>query len=316
MDFLVTGACGFIGTNLSQELMNAGHRVLGVDSFTQNYSIPLKTKNFEHLKKFPMFEFLHQDLLEADIHSILEGKDGIFHLAGQPSVQNSWGVDFQTYVDRNVVLTHRLLRAALESGVEKFVNSSSSSIYGKVKHTPTLEDDTPNPVSPYGVTKLAGEHLCTLYGKEFGLNTVSLRYFTVYGPRQRPDMAFNKLVRAAIDGTTFPLHGDGSQIRDFTFVGDVVNANILAMEKTVPPGTVINIGGGSPVTMKEVIKKVENSLHVEIKIEQEGLGYGNPLVTSADCTRAAGLLGWTPKTTMDEGLQRQIDWQLAHGSEF
>lgn len=316
MEFFVSGACGFIGSNLSRVLLEAGHRVLGVDVFTENYPEVLKTRNLEKLQEFPMFEFLRQDLLEADIHKLLEGKDAIFHVAGQPSVQNSWGDDFQTYVERNVSLTHKLLRAALETGVQKFVNSSSSSIYGKVKTTPTLEDDPINPVSPYGVTKLAAEHLCTLYGKEFGLNTVSLRYFTVYGPRQRPDMAFNKLIRAAINGTPFPLHGDGSQIRDFTFVGDVVNANILAMENKVPAGTIVNIGGGSPVTMTDVIEKIENSLQVEIKIEREGFGFGNPLVTSADCTRASELLGWMPKTTIDVGLQLQIDWQLEHGSEF
>lgn len=314
MNFLVTGSCGFIGTNLSQKLLERGDRVLGIDTFTDNYSVSLKEKNLQSLEQFPNFKHVRMDLLSYELTDLLDGIDGIFHLAGQPSVQNSWGNDFQIYVDRNIVLTHRLLRAAMEANIQKFVNSSSSSIYGKVDKTPTQESDPKNPVSPYGVTKLAAEHLCTLYGKEFGLNTVSLRYFTVYGPRQRPDMAFNKLIRAGIGGTIFPLHGDGSQVRDFTFVEDVVNANILAMERQIPSGTVFNIGGGSPVSMREAIEKIENLIKKKINIKSESFGFGNPMVTSADCTLAKELLGWKPAKSIDEGLSRQVEWQLGIGS--
>ena len=203
MNILVTGACGFIGSNLCQSLLEDGHRVTGVDVFTENYSIKIKRSNLEQLTQFSNFRFLECNLLTDKLESLLDGKDIIFHLAGQPSVQNSWGEDFEIYSNRNIVLTEKLLRASVAVGAPKFVNSSSSSIYGRVQSTPTNEDDDKRPISPYGVTKLAAENLVTLYGRELGLNTVSLRYFTVYGPRQRPDMAFNKLIQAGLPGKRF-----------------------------------------------------------------------------------------------------------------
>jgi UDP-glucuronate 4-epimerase len=310
MNILVTGACGFIGTNLCLSLLNDGYSVIGVDAFTENYQINLKRENFKFLERFEKFRLVECDLLKIDLEPLVEGVDLIFHLAGQPSVQNSWGDDFEIYSSRNIVLTHRLLRAANKAKISRFVHSSSSSIYGRVSTSPTKESDEKNPISPYGVTKLAAENLVTLYGSEFGLSTVSLRYFTVFGPRQRPDMAFNKLIEAGRRGESFSLHGDGSQIRDFTFVGDVVEANILAAFSQVPSGSVFNIGGGSPVSMTETISMLEQIMEVDIQLEFTPLGPGNPMLTTADCTAAATSLGWMPKTDIYNGLRAQVRWQL------
>ena len=311
MNILVTGACGFIGSNLCQSLLEDGHRVTGVDVFTENYSIKIKRSNLEQLTQFSNFRFLECNLLTDKLESLLDGKDIIFHLAGQPSVQNSWGEDFEIYSNRNIVLTEKLLRASVAVGAPKFVNSSSSSIYGRVQSTPTNEDDDKRPISPYGVTKLAAENLVTLYGRELGLNTVSLRYFTVYGPRQRPDMAFNKLIHAGLTGVSFPLHGDGSQVRDFTFVGDVVEANKLAGFSNVRPGAVFNIGGGSPVSMNKVIAMLEEIMGLKIKLEAFPLGPGNPMVTTSDCSAVLKALGWKSKIDISNGLRSQVEWQKA-----
>lgn len=310
MKILVTGACGFIGTNLCQSLLMDGYSVTGIDAFTENYESSVKRANYKELERFQNFNLLEFDMLHVDLLPIVEGVDVIFHLAGQPSVHDSWGEDFQVYSNRNIVLTQRLLRAAKDAKTAKFINSSSSSIYGRVTSTPTKESDEKRPISPYGVTKLAAENLVTLYGSEFGLRTVSLRYFTVFGPRQRPDMAFNKLIQSGRNGDSFPLHGDGSQIRDFTFVGDVVEANKLAAFVDVSPGSVFNIGGGSPVSMSETITMLEEIMDARIKIKFTPLGPGNPMVTTADCTTASAILGWKPKTDIYSGLKAQVAWQL------
>ena len=310
MNILVTGACGFIGTNLCHSLLEDGFFVTGVDAFTDNYQNRLKKANQKELEKFKNFSLIECDLLEADLAPLVEGIEVIFHLAGQPSVHNSWGEDFHLYSNRNIALTQRLLRAANKAKTARFVNSSSSSIYGRVSSTPTREIDEKRPISPYGVTKLAAENLVTLYGSEFGLSTVSLRYFTVFGPRQRPDMAFNKLIHAGRNRESFPLHGDGSQIRDFTFVGDVVEANKLAAFADVIPGSVFNIGGGSPVTMRETIIMLEEIMDLKIQLEFTPLGPGNPMITTADCTSASAILGWKPKMDIYNGLRAQVAWQL------
>ena len=310
MNILVTGACGFIGTNLCQSLLEDGHSVVGVDAFTDNYDKDVKRANQKELKLFENFILIKGDLLDIDLSQLVVGKDVIFHLAGQPSVHNSWGEDFQLYSNRNIVATQRLLRAAMSAETPRFVNSSSSSIYGRVKSTPTKESDYKNPISPYGVTKYAAENLVSLYGSEYGLSTVSLRYFTVYGPRQRPDMAFNKLIKAGLTGKSFPLHGDGSQVRDFTFVADVVAANKLAATSKITPGSVFNIGGGTPMSMSKTINMLEEIMKLKINIEFMPLGPGNPLVTMADCSEALAVLGWRPKTDFYDGLIKQFSWQL------
>jgi len=310
MNTLVTGACGFIGTNLCLSLLEDGCFVTGIDAFTENYENSIKRANYNDLKKFKNFKLIEGDLLKIDLAPLVEGVDVIYHLAGQPSVHNSWGEDFQVYSDRNVVLTQRLLRAANRAKTARFVNSSSSSIYGRVTSPPTKESDEKQPISPYGVTKLAAENLVTLFGSEFGLSTVSLRYFTVFGPRQRPDMAFNKLIQAARSGQSFQMHGDGTQVRDFTFVGDVVEANKLAASAIINPGSVFNIGGGSPISMNETIILLEQMMDTKIKLEFTPLGPGNPSVTTADCTKAGSILGWKPKTDIYSGLKAQVAWQV------
>ena len=310
MKILVTGASGFIGSNLCQSLLDDGHLVCGVDSYTENYSIAVKKLNCDELKLNKNFEFIEADLLLIDLKSILAGFDVIFHLAGQPNVTNSWGVDFDKYTSRNVLLTQKLLYAAKELRIEKFVNSSSSSIYGRSHLSPTREGDEKIPISPYGVTKLAAENLVTLFGSEFGMNTVSLRYFTVYGPRQRPDMAFNKLISSAVSKSRFELYGDGSQVRDFTFVNDVVSANKMAAFADLKPGTVLNIGGGSPVSMVTAISMLEEILNVQIQVDFHPLGPGNPMLTSANCSQAKKLLGWEPTVDIYNCLIAQVGWQL------
>ena len=310
MNILVTGACGFIGTNLCQSLLQDGYFIIGIDAFTENYELRIKRENQRVLEQYEKFSLIECDLLDVDLAPLVEGIDVIFHLAGQPSVHNSWGEDFQVYSNRNIVLTQKLLRAANEAKVKRFINSSSSSIFGRVNSTPTKENDRKNPISPYGVTKLAAENLVTLYGSELGLSTVSLRYFTVYGPRQRPDMAFNKLIRAGKIGESFPLHGDGSQVRDFTYVDDVVEANKLAAFANLESGTVLNIGGGSPISMKKAIEMLEEIMERRIEIKFTPLGPGNPMVTTSDCTAALTTLGWKPKMDIYNGLKAQFEWQL------
>jgi len=310
MNILVTGACGFIGSNLCQSLLLDGHFVRGVDSLTGNYEKKIKRANSEILTRFKNFTLLEVDLIGIDLAPILAGIDIVFHLAGQPSVHNSWGEDFSEYSNRNVVLTQGLLRAATTAKISRFVNSSSSSIYGRAVTTPTKENDHKRPISPYGVTKYAAENLVSLYGSEFGLSTVSLRYFTVYGPRQRPDMAFSKLIEAGKTGTRFSLHGDGSQIRDFTFVGDVVEANKLAGFADIDPGSVFNIGGGSPVSMNSAILMIEELMNLKIGIDRVPLGPGNPMITASDSRSAELKLGWKPKVHIRQGLEAQVVWQL------
>jgi nucleoside-diphosphate-sugar epimerase len=306
----VTGACGFIGTNLCYSLLKDGYFVIGVDAFTENYPKSLKQMNYNKLKKFKTFEFIECDLLKVDLAPILDGVDIVFHLAGQPSVHNSWGEDFQVYSDRNIVLTQRLLRAVNLAKVARFVNSSSSSIYGRTSSHPTKESDDKRPISPYGVSKFAAENLVTLFASEYGMSTVSLRYFTVFGPRQRPDMAFNKLIQAGHKGEIFQMHGDGVQTRDFTFVEDVVEANKLAALVDINPGSIFNIGGGSPISMNKAIEILEEIMGKRIQLEFIPLGPGNPMVTAADCTQAAAILGWKPKKDIYSGLKAQVEWQL------
>lgn len=310
MNILVTGACGFIGSNLCQSLLEDGYFVTGIDAFVENYDSKIKRANCGILRQFQNFRLVEADLLKIDLRPLMDKVDTVYHLAGQPSVQNSWGNDFQTYSDRNILLTQKLLHAAKEAKVARFVNSSSSSVYGRVMATPTKEIDDKRPISPYGVTKYAAENLVTLYGTEFGLSTVSLRYFTVYGPRQRPDMAFNKLIQAGKDGTSFSLHGDGSQKRDFTFVRDVVEANKLAAFAEIDPGSVFNVGGGTPVSMSEAILVIQEIMNLEIKIELAPLGPGNPMVTASDTAAAQLELGWKPKVDIRKGLKEQVAWQM------
>jgi UDP-glucuronate 4-epimerase len=306
---LVTGASGFIGTWTCERLLADGWAVTGVDSLTDYYDPHLKREHLAALLTTPGFTFRGEDLLACDLAPLLDDVDAVVHLAGQPGVRSSWGAGFAQYVDRNVHATQRLLEAARDRPLRRFVYASSSSVYGAAERHPTHEDDLPRPVSPYGVTKLAAEHLCSLYGTSFGVPTVSLRYFTVFGPRQRPDMAMHRMIAAALAGTSFPLYGDGSAVRDFTYVEDVVEANVRAILRDVPPGTVLNIGGGSGgVTMREVIALVEDVAGRRLRLDRRAAATGDPARTGADITRARSLLGWSPRTDVETGLRRQVEW--------
>lgn len=311
MKILVTGACGFIGTSLCEELLIQGFDVLGIDSFTTNYSVSTKRLNQSHLNTFENFTLIESDLLSIDLDPILKEVNLIFHLAGQPSVSNSWALDFQTYSDRNIVATQKLLYSIEKTNKLsefKLVFASSSSVYGDINTGQISENDKKFPISPYGVSKLAAENLVTLYGTELGINTVSLRYFTVFGPRQRPDMAFNKIISSILTGQDFSLYGDGSQTRDFTYVSDIVRATSSAGFTTVEPGSVFNIGGGAPTSLNHAIQIIESITNKKVKIQSNPIGFGNPTKTSANCSKAKDILNWEPTESLTTGLEKQIKW--------
>jgi UDP-glucose 4-epimerase len=255
MRVLITGAAGFIGSHLTEECLSKGWEVTAVDSLTPYYSETMKARNTLGFRNHPQCTYLEKDLLDLDLDSIVEEADIVFHLAAQAGVRASWGASFDDYTHLNVTVLQRLLEASKHSGVSKFVFASSSSVYGDAEAFPTTEAQILKPVSPYGATKALGENLVYLYHRNLGLPTVSLRYFSVFGPRQRPDMAFHRAIEAGLDGVPFTLYGDGLQTRDFTFVGDIVDATIRAGDRGVP-GAIYNIGGGSRISMVEALELI------------------------------------------------------------
>jgi nucleoside-diphosphate-sugar epimerase len=305
---LVTGAAGFIGSHLCEHLLDVGDEVRGVDAFTDYYARPRKEDNLSALLARPRFAFVEADLAEMPLAALVDGVDVVYHLAGQPGVRTSWGSAFDSYVRNNISATQRLLEACRHRPPGKLVYASSSSVYGDAEAHPTSESTHPRPVSPYGVTKLAGELLCGAYRANFGLPTASLRLFTVYGPRQRPDMAFARLVACALTGRPFSLYGDGAQTRDVTFVKDVVTAmRDAAVSEWVG---VANIGGGIRVSMNEVVGMVA-SLCGPIEVIRTGASAGDVRHTSADTTAAAEAFGYEPRTTLEDGLQAMIESELS-----
>lgn len=308
MDVVVTGAAGFIGSQLAERLVGRGDRVTGIDCFTDYYDVAHKRENLSALQGRAGFTLRRDDLCTADLAAVLRGAEVVFHLAGQPGVRGSWADGFAEYCDNNVLATQRLLEAAHAAGVPRVVYASSSSVYGNAPAYPTRESDLPRPASPYGVTKLAAEHLCGLYGRVHGLTTVSLRHFTVYGPRQRPDMAFRRLVEAALHGGSFPLYGTGQQVRDLTYVDDVVEANVLAASADVAPGTVLNIAGGTRVDMLEVIDAVGSLVGRPVRVEPLPAQPGDVDHTEGCVDAAADLLGWRPEVPLAEGLAAMVRW--------
>lgn len=303
MRAIVTGAAGFIGSHLCASLLDAGDDVVGIDCFTDYYSPERKELNVVPLSARTGFTLHRVDLLNAPLDSLFASADVIYHLAGQPGVRASWGVEFAPYVARNVLATQRVLEAARECAVPKVVYASSSSVYGNAESFPTTETMRPQPISPYGVTKLAGEHLCEAYRAD-GLPTASLRFFTVYGPGQRPDMAFSRLVQASLDGTPFTLYGDGEQSRDFTYVDDVVTAVRRAALSSWTG--VANIGGGSRTTMSRVIELISD-LAKPIDVVRQAVQRGDVRHTAADTTVARNGFGFAPLVSIEEGLARMVD---------
>ena len=300
MRYLVTGAAGFIGSHLAESLLAAGHDVLGVDAFTDYYDPQRKRENARDL------DVLEADLLVGDLDGLLDGVDGVFHLAGQPGVRASFGPGFEDYVVRNVHVSGRVFEAAGRHGV-RVVHASSSSVYGDAESYPTPESARPRPISPYGVTKLCAEHLAYAHGRASGLDAVGVRYFTVYGPRQRPDMAFTPLLEALVDGGSFRLFGDGSASRSFTFVGDAVDATLAAMERG-GAGEVYNVGGGDEATMADVIALAEQISGTTLSVERHGAATGDVRRTRADVAKAERELGWRPTTGLADGLRAQWAW--------
>lgn len=309
MKCLVTGAAGFIGSTLAARLVSDGHDVLGLDSLTDYYDIYFKRVNIEPLAGRCNFRFIQEDLNHVDLSQVLNGVDIVFHQAGQPGVRRSWGSDFGSYLHNNVHATQRLLEAALRVGtVARVVYASSSSVYGNADHYPVVEVDPLHPHSPYGVTKLAGENLCSLYASNYGLSTVSLRYFTVYGPRQRPDMAIRKFITAILAGEQIVVNGDGCQTRDFTYVEDVVAANLSAAVGQCPPGTVLNVAGGSHLSVAQVIEEVESATGSSAQVHYTGAVAGDVGSTAGSTAAIEHTLGWRATTSFREGLDEQVRW--------
>jgi nucleoside-diphosphate-sugar epimerase len=304
MRAVVTGAAGFIGSHLSAHLLDHGDRVVGVDCLTDYYDPCLKVANLATVLGRDGFTHHRLDLTTAPLGDLFEQADVVYHLAGQPGVRASWGDDFAPYVSRNVMATQRVLETAREAAVRKVVYASSSSVYGNADSYPMSEDQCPQPVSPYGVSKLAGEHLCEVYRRTSGVPTVSLRLFTVYGPRQRPDMAFARLVEASLRGSPFRLYGSGEQSRDFTFVEDVVMA--MRQAALTPWAGVANVGGGSRTTMNEVIDLI-GQLARPIDVVRVPTQRGDVKHTAADISTAQLRLGYSPRVCLAEGLRRMVE---------
>jgi len=311
MKALVTGGAGFIGSHLSERLLDQGATVRAIDAFTDFYPRPLKERNLQELRGRDGYEFVEGDLRQLDLAKMLEGVTHVFHLAAQAGVRGSWGSEFQVYTGLNVDSTQRLLEACRKAPIERLVYASSSSVYGDEVAIPMLETALPQPVSPYGVTKLAAEQLCHLYYVNFGVPTVSLRYFTVYGPRQRPDMGFNRFFTAILDGKPLVQFGDGLQTRDFTFVADAAKATADAAVRGVP-GRVYNIGGGSRVSLREVFDLIARVSGRKVTIDHQGPQKGDMRDTYADTSRAQADLGFKPSVTLEEGLRHMWQWMEAN----
>lgn len=307
MRALVTGAAGFIGSTLSERLVAEGAEVVGLDCFTDYYAREVKERNVEALRAAPRFRLVEAALQQVDLPALLDGVTHVFHLAAQAGVRKSWGRDFDVYVSNNIAASQRLLEACTDRPLERFVYASTSSVYGDEAVMPMREDARLQPVSPYGVSKLAAEHLGHLYHVNHGVPFVALRYFTVYGPRQRPDMGFHRFLTAALDRRCLIRYGDGEQTRDFTFVDDAVTATAAAGTRGVP-GRVYNVGGGSRVSLNEVFALIGRLVGAPVTIEQQPPQKGDMRDTYADTSRAAADLGFSPSVTLEQGLTEEYSW--------
>ena len=312
MKALVTGAAGFIGSHLSEQLVSAGHAVTGIDVFTDYYPRVRKEANLSRLRADSRFTLVETALADADWPRLLDGVTWVFHLAAQAGVRKSWGRDFHVYTVNNVEGTQVLLEACKGRPLERVVYASSSSVYGDEVALPMREDARPQPVSPYGVTKLSAEQLCHLYCVNHGVPTAAMRYFTVYGPRQRPDMGFHRFFLAAMRNDPITVFGDGRQTRDFTFVSDAVAATIAASTRGIP-GAVYNIGGGSRVELMDVFELIGRVTGKTLRLEKIEPQAGDMRDTYADTSRARDALGFAPTVTLEQGLRAQFQWMTEAG---
>ncbi|UCE17422.1 MAG: GDP-mannose 4,6-dehydratase [Gemmatimonadota bacterium] len=306
MKALVTGVAGFIGSHVAQELITRGFEVIGIDSFEGFYPRRLKESNMSALRGDGGFTFLEENILDVDFGQLLSRVEYVFHLAAQAGVRSSWGTHFDIYAKNNILATQKLLEAATACPLKRFIFTSSSSVYGDTNDLPMREDAACRPVSPYGVSKLAAEHLCHLYWKSYDVPVVALRLFSVYGPRQRPDMAFHKFIKALLRDDEFEVYGDGSSTRDYTFVSDVTEAHLLALDAT--PGEVLNVGGGSRVSLRGVVETLGDLLGRAPKIKWTHVQKGDVRHTWADLSKIEELLHYRPKVQLEEGLQREMSW--------
>lgn len=305
--FLVTGVAGFVGSHLAERLLADGHQVRGIDCFTDYYDVRIKQRNLEPLLSHDAFAFTGESLCETDLDALLDGTGGVFHLAAQAGVRASWGEQFETYIDANIRATQKLCEAARRHTIGKIVYAGSSSVYGETAQLPMNEAHPTRPVSPYGVTKLDAENLCLLYGRNYGLPVVSLRFFTVFGPRQRPDMAFHRFIRAGLEGDPVTVFGNGEQTRDFTFVGDIVEANVAAMAYQGDE-LVFNIGGGNRVTVNRVLDIIGEHTSGRLDVRYQPVERGDVTHTFADISRAAAELDYAPRVSLEEGIARETEW--------
>lgn len=310
---VVTGAAGFIGSQLAEALVARGCRVTGIDCFLDSYEPAIKRANLERLLASPAFTLVTGDLVDLELESLVGGASVVFHCAARAGVRTSWGDDFRRYVRDNLLATQRLLEAARTASLDRFVYTSSSSIYGDAAELPVSETAMPAPISPYGVTKLGGEHLGRVYHESHGVPFVALRLFTVYGPRQRPDMAFHRFFRAVRAHRAIELYGDGTQTRDFTFVGDAVSAILSAATAPGVAGEAINVAGGSRVSVNEVIDVIGETAGIPPIVHRLAKGIGEAQDTFASIAKAERLLGYAPRVSLREGIRKEHDWILAQG---
>jgi len=310
MRALVTGCAGFIGSHLTESLLAAGVGVLGVDCFNDNYGRPQKLANVEAARDWEGFELVPIDLARGSLDDLVSECDLTFHLAAEPGVRPSWGQRFELYTRNNVLATQHLLEASKRRPGQRFVYASSSSVYGQARQLPTHESATPAPFSPYGITKLSGEHLCHAYHANYGVQTVVLRYFSVYGPRQRPDMAFSRFCTAALEGLALEVLGDGRQTRDFTYVDDVVAATRAAADAPGAVGRALNIGGGSRSALNEAIERLGELSGRELEVTLRDHQRGDVRDTAADIAAARQALGYAPRVGLAEGLGAQWEWAV------
>ncbi|HHB89987.1 MAG TPA: NAD-dependent epimerase/dehydratase family protein [Anaerolineae bacterium] len=309
MRYLVTGCAGFIGSHLVDALLQRDAEVIGIDSMVPFYDLNLKRQNLARALAHPRFHFIEGDLTKMPLKPLLDDVDVVLHVAGQPGVRDSWGEQFEAYTRNNVLATERLLHAAVGSGIKRFVFSGSSSIYGDAPEMPWRESTCPQPRSPYAITKLAAEHLCRSYHLDFGVPTIVVRYFTVYGPRQRPDMAFHRFLKSALLDEPIPLFGSGQQTRDFTYISDIVAGTLAAAEAPDHAvGQVFNLGGGSRVVLLDLLEMLSEVVGKPVTIQRLGKQAGDVRHTWADISRSQAVLGYEPQVGLREGLAREFAW--------